>query len=130
MKVVKVFTVNTGGDYKKEIFDGRWMFAQSHTAVNEVIKGFLKEGWSLVTIQPEYNPNILNPGSYTFYRGGVMLVFEKDIDEGEDDGAEELMQALLESLQSVDEEDPGKTLEYDADDFDWDDLVLEDEEYD
>lgn len=97
-KLVKFVSVNDGNS--KEVNNGNRLLVENYPRTEIIIKTFLDDGWTLLSLTQELYPGIQKPGAYTFYKGGVNLLFEKEVDDtAEDNGDIILKKAINESLK-------------------------------
>ena len=76
MKSVKIITINDGKE--EELANGDYFYAEEYPRTETMVAQYLNEGWTLIHVLKDYNPAIQGEGSYSFYKGGLTFIFEKD----------------------------------------------------
>lgn len=79
MKICKLLHINDGN--KLEIKNGDYLFVEEFPQSSRIINELLNDGWELRQMISDVTPNLLRDGCYTFFKGGVVLYFEKEVSE-------------------------------------------------
>ena len=95
-KIAKLITVNDGK--RKVVHNGDFLFVKNYLRTEKIISIFLSHGWTLKDIIQCVNPARQGEGEYTFYLGGWDLLFEKEVEDIEDNGDRLLEEAISEAL--------------------------------
>lgn len=74
--MIKVVTINDGQE--EEIQNGNYLYVEELPRTAEILEGFLEDGWKILYAMKEYNPSIRKEGAYSFYKGGITFILEKD----------------------------------------------------
>ena len=76
MKAVKIITINDGNE--TELTNGDFFYAEEYPRTEAMVAEYLNDGWTLTHVLKDYNPAIQKDGVYSFYKGGLTFIFEKD----------------------------------------------------
>ncbi len=82
MKVCKLVHINDGNEV--EVRNGGRLFVETYPNTEIIINMYLEKGFTVKQIMPDVTPNINSPGSYSFFKGGVVVYFEKEVDSIEE----------------------------------------------
>lgn len=127
MKICKLVHINDGKE--KEIQNGDFMFVEEYPRTEAMISELLNDGYELKQMIPDVTPAVQKPGSFSFYKGGFVFYFEKEVTEEEykaymadQNSSSEYpgFEADDDSFEDYDDFDFDTTDE-DVDSFDWED---------
>ncbi|MBR4446660.1 MAG: hypothetical protein IKS37_12280 [Solobacterium sp.] len=77
MKEVRILTINDG---KEEVLaNGDYFYAETYPRTEAMVQEYLNDGWNLIHVMKDFNPAIQKEGNYTFYRGGITFMFEREV---------------------------------------------------
>lgn len=77
MKTCKILKINDG---KVKILKNEdYMFIQEMCRAEKIIETYINDGYEVKQIFSTYDPAIQEEGSYTFYKGGVIVYLEKEV---------------------------------------------------
>ena len=79
MKICKLVHIHSG--YKKEIQNGNFLLVEEFPETDDIIQQYLAEGYEVKQIIPDITPAIQQDGAYAFYKGGIVVYFEKEESE-------------------------------------------------
>ena len=95
--LVKLITVNDGTP--EIVQNGDRLFVETYPRTEKIITLFLNNGYSLVNMEPVYNPSTLEEGSFSFYRGRKELLFVKEVESDEPDSSDELLSFAIQTAR-------------------------------
>lgn len=118
MKVCKLVHIHDGNEI--EIRNGGRLFVESYPNTEQIINLYLEKGFTVKHIMPDVTPNINNPGSYSFFKGGVLVYFEKEVDSIEEADDSDI-QDFIDSLDTQFNKEHKEKFEFNEDEFTVDD---------
>lgn len=82
MKVCKLVHINDGNEV--EIRNSGRLFVETYPTTEEIINLYIEKGFTVKQIMPDVTPAQNISGNLTFYKGGVLVYFEKEVERIED----------------------------------------------
>jgi len=76
MKKCKIIHINDA--HERELEDGDRFYAEDYPRTEEMINGYLEEGYVVKQVVQSYMPNISKEGSYSFFLNGYTFYLEKE----------------------------------------------------
>ena len=117
MKVCKLVHINDGNEV--ELRNGGRLFVESYPNTEQIIGMYLEKGFTVKQIMPDVTPAMNREGCYTFYKGGVLVYFEKEVESIEEADDSDIRE-FIRNLETEYDRDHKPT--YDYSDIDEDDI--------
>lgn len=76
MKACKLVHIHGGNEV--EVHNGNFLFVEEFPETDDIIQQYLAEGYEVKQIIPDVTPAIQEEGAFTFYKGGIVVYFEKE----------------------------------------------------
>ncbi|MBQ8000423.1 MAG: hypothetical protein IJ298_04310 [Ruminococcus sp.] len=118
MKVCKLVHINDGNEV--EIRNGGRLFVESYPNTEQIINLYLEKGFTVKQIMPDVTPAQNISGNLTFYKGGVLIYFEKEVDSIEEADDSDI-QDFIHSLETQFDKEHKEEFEFNEDEFTVDD---------
>lgn len=77
MRKCKILHINDGT--AKVITNGDRHFVEEHPWAEDLIEGYLNQGYEVKQMIPNYTPNVQKNGEYSFFIGGFTVYMEKEV---------------------------------------------------
>jgi len=79
MKKCVLIHINDGN--AKVLHNENFMFVEQFTKTEEIIEQYLSQDYEVRQIIPDYSPDLQGEGNLTFFKGGIIIYFEKNISD-------------------------------------------------
>ena len=76
MKTCKLVHIHSGN--KIEVQNENHLLIEEFPETDEIIQRYLNVGYEVKQIIPDITPAIQKDGAYSFYKGGIVVYFEKE----------------------------------------------------
>lgn len=76
-KECKIIHINDGRE--ETLFNGNFLFVEEWPATAQIIQKYLDAGYEVKKIIPDFTPAIQKEGSYSFYKTGMTVYFERNL---------------------------------------------------
>lgn len=87
-KICKLLHINDGS--AETLVNGNFHFMEEYGWAEEVLNGYLAQGYEVRQMIPVVTPAALREGSFGFYRSGFTVYLEKEVPQGEAPGDDDL----------------------------------------
>lgn len=95
-KIVKIVHVNDGDS--KEMYNENFMFVETYPRSEKIIEAFLNNDWTLMNRTQVLSPAIQKAGSYSFYKDGWELLFEKEVEDDENNDGDDILNQVISEI--------------------------------
>lgn len=77
MRKCKILHINDGT--AKVITNGDRHLVEEHPWAEDLVEGYLNQGYEVKQMIPNYTPNVQKNGEYSFFIGGFTVYMEKEV---------------------------------------------------
>lgn len=127
MKVCKLVHINDGNEV--EIRNSGRLWVETYPTTEEIINLYIEKGFTVKQIMPDVTPAQNISGNLTFYKGGVLVYFEKEVERMED-ADDSFIRDYICNLETQFDKEHKVTdeFEFDESQFDFDEFYDDDSE--
>ncbi|MBE6734055.1 MAG: hypothetical protein E7563_01765 [Ruminococcaceae bacterium] len=127
MKVCKLVHINDGNEV--EIRNSGRLWVETYPTTEEIINLYIEKGFTVKQIMPDVIPAQNISGNLTFYKGGVLVYFEKEVERMEDADDSFIRDYICNLETQFDKENKATDeFEFDESQFDFDEFYDDDSE--
>lgn len=127
MKVCKLVHINDGNEV--EIRNSGRLWVETYPTTEEIINLYIEKGFTVKQIMPDVTPAQNISGNLTFYKGGVLVYFEKEVERMEDADDSFIRDYICNLETQFDKENKvTDEFEFDESQFDFDEFYDDDSE--
>lgn len=127
MKVCKLVHINDGNEV--EIRNSGRLWVETYPTTEEIINLYIEKGFTVKQIMPDVTPAQNISGNLTFYKGGVLVYFEKEVERMEDADDRDIRDYICNLETQFDKEHKvTDEFEFDESQFDFDEFYDDDSE--
>ena len=77
MRECKIIHINDGNE--AEMTNGNRFYAESFPRAEEMIGDYLRQGYQVVHMVPDFTPSVQEEGCFSFYKTGWSFYLEREV---------------------------------------------------